>query len=312
MRWSRWAVLIAGFLVAGCTSQVGGTALPDPGYTPPKRTLSSAAELIGNAGALDPCSLLDPAALAQFGAAEKPAQEAYDYCWLKLPVGSATVAVRFGLLERIRGELQAKEIEPVGTLRVFEENPVKDRCARYIMFSDNVTMAVSADTYDTPGANVPQLCSIAEKATTTVAENVAARRMKHVDYPPASLARMDACKAVTVSLPQVPGLPAGEVISYPGGHQCRWGQAMVPSLTLRFVLDEPSTAPEVKVESIAGLQTSVYSAEINGRTLCVAEAKHGTGRELAQVIVRLPPNNAEPACAAARSVAAEAWRKLPS
>ncbi|MCE7008023.1 DUF3558 domain-containing protein [Kibdelosporangium philippinense] len=312
MRWSRWAVLIAGFVVAGCTSPVGGAALPDPGYTPPRRSESTAQDLIGNANALDPCSLLDPSALEQFGAAQKPEQEAYDYCWLKLPVGSTTVAVRFGLMERMRGELQATEVEPVATLRVFEENPVKDRCARYIMFSDGVTMAVSADTFDTPAATVPELCSIAEKATTTIAENVAAKRMKHLDYPADSLARVDACRAVAVSLAQVPGLPAGEVISYPGRHQCRWGMAMAPSLTVRFVLDEPSTAPEVKTESIAGKQTGIYSSEINGRTICVAEVKHGSSRELAQVIVRLPPNNAEPACAAARVVATEAWSKLPA
>ncbi|MET0234744.1 MAG: hypothetical protein ABW224_08925 [Kibdelosporangium sp.] len=313
MRWSRAAVFVAALFLAGCTNQVGGTALSDPGYVSPTRG-SSALALIGQAGTLDACSLIEPAALIQFGTAEKPQQESYDYCWLRMPVGPASVAVRFGLLERIRsvGELPAKEIEPVGGLRIFEEAPVPDRCARYILFSDGITMAVSADTRDTPGKNISQLCSVTEKTTTSIAENIAARKIAHHQYEPTSLGTLDACDAVTVSLAQVPGLAAGEVTTYPAHHQCRWGSVTVPSLTLRYVLDEPSDAPEVKRESIAGRQTGIYNVEVNGRTLCVAEVKQGKGRELAQVIVRLAPGSAEAACAAARTVAAEVWSKLPA
>jgi hypothetical protein len=313
MRRSRLAVLIAAVFLGGCTSQVDGTALSDPGYLPPKRGGSTSA-LIGTANTLDACSLLDPRALAQFGTAEVPQQEAYDYCWLRMKVGESSVAVRFGLLERVRaiGDLQAKEVEPVASLRIFEEPPVPDRCARYILFSDNVTMAVSADTRDTPGKNISQLCSVTEKATTTIAENVAANKVSHRQYEPRSLGPLDACDAVAVSLAQVPGLAVGEVTSYPAHHQCRWGSATVPSLTLRYVLSEPSTASNVRRENISGRDTGVYNVDINGRTLCVAEVKQGTGRELAQVIVRLAPNNSEAACVAARGVAAEVWSKLPA
>jgi hypothetical protein len=313
MRRSRLAVLIAAVFLGGCTNQIDGTALSDPGYLPPKRGSTTSA-LLGTPNTLDACSLLDPGALAQFGTAEVPQQEAYDYCWLTMKVGEASVAVRFGLLERVRsiGELQAKEIEPVASLRIFEEPPVPDRCARYILFSDNVTMAVSADTRDTPGKNISQLCSVTEKATTAIAENVAANKVSHRRYEPSSLGPLDACNAVTVSLAQVPGLAAGEVTTYPAHHQCRWGSDTVPSLTLRYVLNEPSTASFVKRETIGGRDTGVYNVDVNGRTLCVAEVKQGNGRELAQVIVRLAPNNEEAACAAARVVAAEVWSKLPA
>jgi hypothetical protein len=313
MRRSRLAVLIAAVFLGGCTNQVDGTALSDPGYLPPKRGGSTSA-LLGTANTLDACSLLDPGTLSQFGVAEVPQQEAYDYCWLRMKVGESSVAVRFGLLERARaiGELQAKEIEPVAALRIFEEAPVPDRCARYILFSDNITMAVSADTRDTPGKNISQLCSVTEKATTTIAENVAANRVNHRVYEPSSLGPLNACDAVVVSLAQVPGLAAGEVTTYPAHHQCRWGSATVPSLTLRYVLSEPSTASNVTRENIAGRDTGVYNVDVNGRTLCVAEVKQGSGRELAQVIVRLAPNNSEVACAAARGVAAEVWSKLPA
>jgi hypothetical protein len=313
MRRSRLAVLIAAVFLGGCSNQVGGTALSDPGYLPPKRGGSTSA-LIGNANTLDACSVLDPAALAQFGAAEVPQQEAYDYCWLRMKAGEASGAVRFGLLERVRstGDLQAKEIEPVASLRIFEEAPLPDRCARYILFSDNITMAVSADTRDTPGKNVSELCSMTEKATTTIAENIAANKVNHRQYEPSSLGPLDACDAVTISLAQVPGLAAGEIATYPAHHQCRWGSATVPSLTLRYVLSEPSAAPYVKRENISGRDTGVYNVDVSGRTLCVAEVKQGNGRELAQVIIRLAPNNADAACAAARVVAAEVWSKLPA
>lgn len=313
MRRIRLAVLIAAVFLGGCTNQVDGTALSDPGYLPPKRGGSTSA-LLGDANTLDACSLLDPGALAQFGAAEVPQQESYDYCWFRMKVGDSSVAVRFGLLERARAisDLQAKEIEPVAGLRIFEEAPVPDRCARYILFSDNVTMAVSADTRDTPGKNISQLCSVTEKATTTIAENVAANKVGHRKYEPSSLGPLDACAAVSVSLAQVPGLAAGEVTTYPAHHQCRWGSATVPSLTLRYVLSEPSTAANVTREKIAGRDTGVYNVDISGRALCVAEVKQGPGRELAQVIVRLTPSNSEAACVAARGVAAEVWSKLPA
>ncbi|ALG13276.1 hypothetical protein AOZ06_46190 [Kibdelosporangium phytohabitans] len=305
-------MLIAGFFVAGCTSAVGGEALPDPESAQAEQAGTSSTGLIGNATTLDPCSLVEPSSLSQFGPAQRPEQEAYDYCRLKLSVDGGVVAVRFGLLERVRGNLEAKEVEPVGRLRIFEENPAKDRCARYILFSDNVSLIASADTVDTPGKTVPQLCSITEKTTTTIAENLISRKVEHLTYPPSSLGSFDACNAVTVSLAQIPSLPAGEVISYPGRHQCRWGQAMVPSLTLRFVLGTPSTAPGVRYETIAGKQTGVYPVDIPGRTLCVAELKHGTGREMAQVVVRMAPTTPATACAAAQAVASEAWSKLPA
>jgi hypothetical protein len=313
MRWSAWGWLVAAIFLAGCSNPVQGAALSDPGYVSPTAG-SSAANLLGTPNTLDSCSLLDPASLAQFGAAQVPPQEAYDYCWLRMPIGQASVAVRFGLLEKAPppGELQAREMEPVRALRIFEAAPVPDRCARYILFSDNVTMAVSADTRDTPGKNVAELCSVAEKATTVIAENVLARRIAHRQYEPSSLGPLNACEAASVSLPQVPGLVVGELTTYPAHHQCRWGSETVPSLTLRYVLSEPSTAPEVQRETIAGRPTGVYNVAVNGRALCVAEARQGTGRELAQVIVRLPPNKPEAACVAARVVAAEVWGKLPA
>jgi hypothetical protein len=315
MRWSRAALLAALFALSACTSSVQGKALFDPlVMPPPPKPGDSAAELIGNANSVDACSMLDPAALAQFGATQQPPQESYDYCWLKLPMSGATVAVRFGLLERIKsvGQLQAKEVEPVRSLRVFEEGPVPDRCARYIVFSDNVTLAVSADSRDSPGAKVAELCSVAEKATTAIAEHVVGKKLKHRQYEPASLGRLDACKAVTTTLGQVPGLAAGEVTSYPARHQCRWGSATMPSVTVRYVLDEPSTKPEVKRETIAGKDTGIYNVAVTGRSLCVAEVKQGSGRELAQIAVRLPPNNDMAACAAARVIAGEVWGKLPA
>jgi hypothetical protein len=313
MRWSGWGLVVAAIVLTGCSNPVDGAALSDPGYVSPTAG-SSATGLLGRASTLDPCSLLEPVSLNQFGTAEVPQQEAYDYCWLRMPIGEASVAVRFGLLEKLRstGELHATEMEPVGALRIFEVAPVPDRCARYILFSDNITMAVSADTRDTPGKIVSQLCSVAEKATTTIAENVLARRIAHRQYEPSSLGPLNACDAVTVSLAQVPGLAAGEVNAYPAHHQCRWGSATVPSLTLRYVLSEPSTAPEVKQETIAGRPTGVYNVDSSGRTLCVAEVKQGVDRELAQVIVRLAPGMAGQACASARLVAAEVWAKLPA
>jgi hypothetical protein len=309
--------------VVACTSQVDRSVqvdrstLPHPRSTPaPPKLPDRAADLIGSADTLDACSLLDSAALSQFGSPQRPEQESYDYCWLQLPMSGAIVAVRFGLLEKIKsvGEMQVKqanEVEQVGALRVFEEAPVPDRCARYILFSDNVTLAVSADTVDSPGTTVSELCAVTEKATSVIAENIAAKKLTHQKFEATSMGTLDACKAVTTSLAQVPGLAVAEVTSYPAHHQCRWGSAIAPSLTLRYVLSEPFTAPEVKHETIAGKATGVYNVEVGGRSMCVAEVK-GTGRELAQVVVRLAPNNAESACVAARVVAGEVWSKLPA
>jgi hypothetical protein len=311
MRWLRAALVAAAFALSACTSQVTGTPLSDPLAPVQPGRPDSAADLIGNANTLDTCSLLAPEALSQFGTATVPPQESYDYCWLRLPMSGASVAVRFGLLERVRSaaDLQAKEVEPVGTLRVFEVSPVPDRCARYILFSDNVTLAVSADTADSAGT-VSELCSVTERAANVIAQNVTAKKISHQQYEPTSFGPLDACKAAVTSLAQIPGLAAAQITSYPAHHQCRWGNGTAPSLTLRYVLNEPSTAPEVHHETIAGKATGVYTVDLGGRSLCVAEVK-GTGRELAQVIVRLAPDNADAACSAARVVASEVWNKLP-
>jgi hypothetical protein len=312
---TRWFWVVPLLLaVVACSSPVPGSALPDPRVAPaPRAAAGQSVELLGDPSTLDACSLVDPAELSQFGAAELPAQESYDYCWLRLPVAGASVAVRFGLLERIRAveELPAKEIESVGTLRVFEETPVPDRCVRYVVFNDNITLAVSADTVDSPDAKVSELCSVTEKTTSVVASNINARKVAHRAYEQASLGKLDACNAAVTSLAQVPGLAAAEINRYPAHHQCQWGNAIVPSLTLRYVLDEPSTAANVAHETIAGKASGVYSVDVSGRSLCVAEVK-GIGRELAQVAVRLAPNNADAACAAARGVANEVWSKLPA
>jgi hypothetical protein len=222
------------------------------------------------------------------------------------------------LLESVKSDVdmkakQATEVEPVGPLRVFEEAPVPDRCARYVVFSDNISLAVSADSYNSPEAKVSSLCSIAEKATTAIAENVVSRKAGHRRFASSSLGPLDACKAATAtSLAKVPGLSATQVTSYPAHHQCRWGSTTVPSVTLRYIIGEPSKTPETKQETIAGKATAVYTVEIAGRSLCVAEVKQGDTPELAQVIVRLPPGGVDQACAAVRTVAGEVWAQLPS
>ncbi|WP_132121271.1 hypothetical protein [Actinocrispum wychmicini] len=293
-------------LLSGCTSQVSGAPAatrPGPG---------SAAELLGDAGTVDSCSLLDPTSLDQFGTAQPQPQESYDYCWLRLPMSDAQVAVRFGLLERVRSldDVPARQIELVGPLRILEASPVPDRCARYIFFIDNITLAVSADTADSPNTTVSSLCSVTEKATHTIAQNIVAKKIEHHAYPPSSFGPLDACKAVVTTLGQIPGLAAAETTAYPAHHQCRWGTATVPSLTLRYVLSAPSAAANVHHETIAGRTSGVYTVDINGPTLCVAEVA-GIGRELAQVIVRTAPGTTATACAAARIVAGEVWSKLP-
>jgi hypothetical protein len=310
MRWS-WAVLVIPLLAVACSSPVEGSALPDPHVATPK-PVGSAVDLLGDPNTVDACSLMDPAALSQFGTAQHPDQESYDYCWLQLPMAGASVAVRFGLMEKPGSldDLSTKEVEPVGLLRVVEETPVPERCARYVLFGDNMTLAVSADTIDSPNAKVSELCSVAEKAASVIAENVNAKKVAHRKYEASSLGPLDACKAAVTSLAQVPGLAAAEVNSYPAHHRCRWGNTPVPSLMVRYVLDEPSTAPEVKHETIAGKPSGVYTVDVGGRSLCVVELK-GIGRELAQVVVRLAPNNVDAACAAARVVASEVWSKLP-
>lgn len=308
MRWCCAALMTAALLLSACTSELPGTPVADPnGHAP-----GSAADLIGDANTVDSCGLLDPASLNQFGTAEPRPQESYDYCWMRLPMSGAQVAVRFGLLERIRSveDLPARQIETVGPLRVFEMSPAPDRCARYIVFTDNVTLAVSADTADSPGVAVSELCAVTEKATHVIAQNLAAKKVEHRAYEPGSFGPLDACKAVVTTLGQVPGLAVAQVTSYPAHHQCRWGNAAVPSLTLRYVLNDPSSAANVQHETIAGRTSGVYTVDINGPSLCVAEVK-GTGRDLAQVVVRMAPGNEDAACAAARVVAGEVWSKLP-
>jgi hypothetical protein len=314
VRWSMGA-LAALALVSGCTTTVAGTARSDPNVQPPPRNTSVA--LLGDVRTVDACDLLEPGSLSEFGSVQPAPPESFDYCRLDLTVGSAKAALRFGELEKIgsESELLSDGFEQVrgvsGHLVVYRQELGEDACTARVVFGDDVTLTVGADTYDSPDQTVPRLCELVDEATSRIVARLEGDQpVEHVEHPPNSIAGRDACaglrdETVAAVLGQAP-----EPTTFPARHQCRWGES-VPSLSVRYVRGQLTTGGGVTQETIAGRATAIIGTEAGDRALCLAETKAGAGDGLAQVIVRLPAGQLDAACRGVRTVAEDVWSELP-
>lgn len=319
-------LLAAALLASGCSSTISGAAKKDPDVVPPTTTATpgpaapTAPALLGDPRTVDACSLLRPAALAEFGTVAPGAEESFDYCRVDVDTEEGgTAAVRFGELEIVDGESDLRGLgateDPTkdGPLRFFEIVHSDEECERRVLFADDATMKITADVYDTPDEPVEELCDIVEAAADRVAASLlAGDGAEHVTYPGNSLATLDACSLLSdATVTAVLGAPPTRTV-YPAGHVCRWGTFPHPSLSVRFAKGERLTGDGVTEETIAGRPTSFYTLELSSYVICAVEAGHVVRSELAQVLVRKPPGQAAAACDGARAVAAETWPALPA
>ncbi len=304
-------------LAVGCS----GAAQPRPEPTPDRESATMAASL-GDPRTVDPCSLIDPASLTEFGEARNAGTVSLDYCLFRMRMADGALAqLKVGELAReVPG--QADPVVGEGPLRIAQEAPLPGHCTRRVLFGDGNSLLVSADQLDgSPGA---ALCGMAEAGARDVVAAIGRQQVAHRPYPANSLALSDPCRVLgTEVVRQVPGLEQAEPVASPAGHQCQWGAADAASPRVRLV--HTAGAPPAVLhgsavqERIAGRRTvtSVVGGDPS-TPLCSAETGHipfgepGGGQvEVAMLVVAYPDGTGLDACEFARGLAERAWQELP-
>ncbi|MEU7527198.1 hypothetical protein AB0A74_15800 [Saccharothrix sp. NPDC042600] len=316
------AVVGLAFALSACTTQVTGSPVPVPNPTPQKAR-TTAESLLGDLPTVDPCGYVEARDLKQFGEAVDGRPESLDFCLVTVTVaGGAKLEVLFGTLEQVGSERDFKgELVDYEDLRIVEEPGESVRCARRLVFTDLVTLAVSVENYSEKTVPSTEMCRIADHATKVVADRVLAKEVEHRRFGAKSVGKLVACDAVRASLAKVPGLTSPKAYEYPAGHQCRWsndGEASTPRARLTYAVGKPSE-PDGKDsvrEDVGGRPTVIYKSSASSVSFCVAETTHipfeNGLQELAVVSVSLPSGTpADQACAAVKEVAAEVWANLP-
>jgi hypothetical protein len=202
-------LLITGFLVFTRHDQQPANAAPD---------------LVGDPHTADPCSLLTVNSLSPYGKVFlEPNLGTFARCDLDttLPAGGGTIVTSL--------ELAAPEeypaVPPVpGRLgEIQRPNADSGKCRRYFVLPDLKVVSVSSVRAD--GAGAPQLCAMSDAVVGDVYARVVrgpiARRLQA--FPPASLAKIDACTLVDDATLRPAVGPDYPVDRYFGNWACSWG-----------------------------------------------------------------------------------------
>jgi hypothetical protein len=307
-------LLVASLTLAGCSLPVGGAAGADQAALQRVRaeqgTPLASWQALGEVTTLDYCSLLDVAGIT--GAAGTPVLSSFDDCSVPVAVDGVRVDVRAGFLGPAGAgnpPLRDKRL-PRGLVAEREVGTVGGGCGYHLRFPDSVSLRFEANSFTTAGGTLPvsSLCPLAERAVDGAVAAVTERRVRHQSFPARSLGAVDACTLlgegrVVAEL----GLPA-PMKSYPGAHHCRWGEAGKASASLSFYIDKPLGS---SAETLGGRASQVQPA---GPDYCSVQAPHiaaAGGIEIASLFVSTRDAGKDP-CAVARTLAAEAWAKLPA
>ncbi|MEU6130159.1 DUF3558 family protein [Saccharopolyspora sp. NPDC047091] len=309
-------LLLSLVLAAGCSA--GAQRSPAPASD---RDAADRAAALGDPRTVDPCSLVDDAALARFGEVRDAGTVSLDYCLLRVRTNDGAFAqVKVG---ELAPEPPGRSDPVVGEAvpRIAQEAPLPGHCTRRVLLGDR-SVLVSAD--QLAGGPGVELCGMAQAGAEQAATALREHRVEHRAYPPNSLALLDPCRVLpTDVVRQVPGLEEAEPVAAPGGHRCQWGpdDATAPRVQLVHTAGAPpevlhATAVE---EQIAGRRTvtSVVGGDPS-TPLCSAETGHvpfgppGADQvEVAMLVVAYPDGDGLDACEFARGLAERAWPALP-
>ncbi|GAA4903772.1 hypothetical protein EV188_10464 [Actinomycetospora succinea] len=222
----RRSVVVAGVVAAVVVlvAAVAGVALlrdPGPAAGPGDRVVPA---VIGDPGTVEPCSLVDPAALAPAGSARvvpdlgSPASCTVD---VRAPGGDVAVVAT---LEPVATTVTAGPEDRVGGLLVRRPPPQPGLCTRTVVTTEGVQVAV--DALVAPGSRA-DACATADAATDTTVRALQRSTplpRRPVADPPNALTTVDTCAVLSpADLGAVPGLDATRVAPGVGGWSCRWG-----------------------------------------------------------------------------------------
>ncbi len=314
---SRSLLLLAGALVlllAGVVAVVATQLTRGTGPVEPQDRVVPAA--IADARTVDPCALVDPAALGRT-AGGGPARLVPDLgapaaCTVDVP-GPRGDLVLVTTLEPVATTVTAGEEQRVGPLLVRRVPPRPGVCTRTVVTTEGVQVALDAVV---PAGSGADPCPVADAATdgavAALSRGITLPR-RAVDHPPGALTTLDACGLLTpADLAGVPGLDPARVVPGVAGWSCRWGTGEGDgSVVTVGVTRRRAVAP---TEDVAGRAAVVTPGPGSCTTALVQRAltapDGGPRVELLEVIVF---GGGPPAalCDGSRTLAAATGPRLP-
>ncbi|GAB2736787.1 hypothetical protein GCM10027199_04060 [Amycolatopsis magusensis] len=205
------ASVVALVAILGTAVALGQEGPPDG------RPQGSTGDLVGDERTADPCALLDPRRLRQFGPARLIATYGnFNRCDALVDVrAKAPLDVEVQLITRASRAVQG------GPFDVVEEARQSGECDRTVVVDDGYAVRVSAKL-----ANPPlDLCAVADAATGTVVEVLRHGPIprRATPFPAGSLADLDACTLLDEqSLATLAAVDSGAAVNVFGNWACKW------------------------------------------------------------------------------------------
>jgi hypothetical protein len=317
-------VTVIALALAGCAAPTTGVPVSTPPSSAPApasattATNVAATQAFGDAPSVDPCSIVDVAALG----ATAGTPDSLDSCpiMVKLSDGRQTL-VSVGPLEA-RGQQSTRYVGTLfdGMSLYQEPEPSAGNCTDYIAFTDEYFLAIEAG----PADGGEQVCPATDTVAKGVATRIANGAIRHRTFPSGSIGSLDPCGLVPGSVLSSAGMAATPPQEYPEHHECDWfapaSGNQTDGVSLDFIVGTQPTASDPNTDTstmVAGRPTVLNSG---GSTPgCFASAAlrpfdaGGPGIfEIAQVVVSMPSGTADQACQAAATIAAAVWPQLPA
>lgn len=304
---------------SGCTMVTTGSATPVAHYT--RYDPADANAAFGDLTTIDPCSLVDAAALPKDLNATTRQPQSLDYCELKIDVAGDTAYADIGELVSSTGEHLTDAEQVAGGITLYPDTLSYGSCAAYLSFTGNpmyLMSEVSAESGDGSDA----LCTASQEIAKNAASAIADQRVAHVaTVPGKSLRRVDPCGLVDASVLGPAGL--GAPVTYPAKHQCVWNAAAddLSEYAQLLFLVGPQPEPEDGATStaIAGRESVVQATDAAGSGECQIDtggipfgARQQGLVEIAEVFVYASGQTGDATCQLGTAIASAAWPKLPA
>ncbi|WP_405059361.1 serine/threonine protein kinase [Kribbella sp. NBC_01505] len=315
----RWPVVAA---AAGLVVVLAGVFVVRPLLDKNTPQAAPAAGPVGELMTADPCSLVEPSTLIQFGSTDLETDYGnFNRCDVIVTVADEQeLDVKVELETPLGADLTPAGLEAhtgniTGILRPKAED---DNCERMLLLSDRHRVYVSVRRLGDVG---PDLCKVADAATahavTVLDAGPIARRAGQLQSE--SLIQADACSLLDApALARIPGVDGNHPDRGFGNWSCEWESTTNQlGVDLVFDRDQPLTAAD-GVPARFGDRKAFVAAEDDGPDTCVARIVHRSyadphGKEAVELIKLVVRGNSSSTelCRLATQLGQAAATKLP-
>lgn len=311
-------LLVAVSVIWGLPSDRGS---PDAAALPPAAAAGAApapppAVQPADMSDVDPCGLVDPAALRAFGTGRVERDWGfYSRCDLRVQPGAGG---RMDVEIELGGPPghQPGPARDVGVGRLFAASDEGEQCLRMLQLPDGNRVDVTAKEGG-PGAD---RCGLADAAVQHAIDVLrhGGLPQRPDPFPPNSLARSDACQLADPSaLTRIPGLDPTTAERGFAGWRCDWhGDEQGFGAKIVFERNGPFAADQGAITTIAGHEAQVRPSGYTdqGCAVTVRNGSPAAGDEVGEVVVvdvNGPPPPAE-MCGIATELAAHVAGRMPA